>query len=178
MSNGRPTIRQFLSELIRCTKGDLQAKISMYEVGAALGLEKTDAGKLAEEVIAEGWAEIKTLSGDIGITPDGIAAIDDNAAERKETQALSMGNGPVIQEDGRTAVEQVLGQIKTRLESLSVPYDTLEEIVMDLKTARVQLLSPKPKSMIIREVLRSLSNAMNHAGAVDTAAQIEALISE
>jgi hypothetical protein len=176
MSIGRPTTRQFLSELIRCTQGDLQAKISMYEVGAALGLGKTDAGKLAEEVIAEGWAEIKTLSGDIGLTPDGIAASGANAAGSEAPLGLSMGNGPVVQNDGLPAVEQILEQIQERLNGLSIPYDTLEEMVMDLKTARVQLLSPKPKTAIIKEVLRSLGDAMQNAGADDTAAQIQAMI--
>jgi len=178
MSIGRPTTRQFLAELIRCTQGDPQAKISMYEVGAALGLEKTDGGKLAEEVIAEGWAEIKTLSGDIGITPDGIAASGGNAADNEGPQALSMGKGPMIQDDGRDAVGHILEQIKERLKGLSMPYDTLEELVIDLKTARVQLLSPKPKTAIIKEILRSLGDTMNNAGASDTAEQIKKLINK
>lgn len=178
MSSGGPTTRQFLAELIRCTQGDPQAKISMYEVGALFGLGKTDAGKLAEEVIAEGWAEIKTLSGDIGLTPEGIAASGGNVPDGEGSQGLSMGNGPVLQNDGRTAVERILEQIKERLNGLSVPYDTLEEMVMDLKTARVQLLSPKPKTAIIKEVLRSLGDAMENIGADNTAAQIQAMINE
>jgi hypothetical protein len=178
MSIGIETTRQFLSELMRCTQGDPQAKISMYEVGAALGLEKAEAGKLAEDVIAEGWAEIKTLSGDIGITPDGIEASGGTAAVGDRPQALSMGKGPIIQNDGRTAVEQILGQVQERLISLSLPYDTLEEIVMDIKTTRVQLLSPKPKTAIMKAVLGSLGDAMHSAGASDTAAQIKNLINE
>jgi hypothetical protein len=150
----------------------------MYEVGAALGLEKTEAGKLAEEVIAEGWAEIKTLSGDIGITPDGIAASGGNAVDNDGPLSYSMGKGPIIQDDGQAGVEHLLEQIKERLNGLSIPYDILEEIVMDLKTARVQLLSPKPKTAIMKEILRSLHDAMNSAGEADTAAQIKEMINE
>ena len=176
MSPDLPTTRQFLAELIRSTQGDLQAKISMYEVGAALGLEKTEAGKLAEEVIAEGWAEIKTLSGDIGITSDGIEASSGSAAVSDQLQAPGLGDEPIIQNDGRRAVEQIIGRVQDRLKALSIPYESLEEIVLDLKTAQVQLLSPKPKTAIVKEILRSLGDAMHNAGAADTAAQIKAMI--
>jgi len=178
MPTGLPTTRQFLAELMHCTQGDPQARISMYQVGATLGLEKAEAGKLAEEVIAEGWAEIKTLSGEIGITPDGIEASGGPAVDGDRPQTPSMGKGPIIQDDERAAVEQILGQVQERLNSLSPPYGTLEEIVMDLKTARVQLLSPKPKTAIIKEVLRSLGDALHSAAGDDTATLIEEMIKE
>lgn len=178
MSFSRPTPNAFLAELMRRTKGDLQAKISMYDTGAALGLEKAEAGKLAEEVIAQGWAEIKTLSGDIGITSEGIAASGTDGSENSSTSTPSMGKGPIVQDADRIVVERVLERIQNELVDMSLPYDTLEEIVMDLKTTRVQLLSPKPKTAIIIAALNSLKSALGAAGATDTAAQIQALVQE
>ena len=43
-------------------KGDPLAQVSMYEVGEFLGLEKTEAGALAEALFIEEYAELKTLS--------------------------------------------------------------------------------------------------------------------
>ncbi len=56
-------------------EGDTEAIVSMHDVGQALGFEKTDAGKMAEALYSEGYAELKTLSGGIGITSMGLQAL-------------------------------------------------------------------------------------------------------
>ncbi len=78
----------YLLELFQRTKGDARARVSMYDVGAALGMEKGAAGKTAEELIAAGWVEIKSLSGGIGITAEGIAAAQAAAPRRRSVPMI------------------------------------------------------------------------------------------
>ena len=44
---------QFLARLFEMSSGDPSAQISMYEIGAELGLEKELATRTAEELISE-----------------------------------------------------------------------------------------------------------------------------
>ena len=62
MSLNTSEANTFIVELYRLTKGDPAAQVSSTDVGNAIGLEKAKAGKLSEELIGQGWVEIKTLS--------------------------------------------------------------------------------------------------------------------
>jgi len=62
----------FLIELYHRTQGDASVKVSMFDIGESLKLDRTLSLRIAEELIGTGLAEIKTLSGIIGITTDGV----------------------------------------------------------------------------------------------------------
>jgi hypothetical protein len=62
----------FLVELYHRTQGDASVRVSMFDVGESLELDRTLSLRIAEELIGTGLAEIKTLSGIIGITTDGV----------------------------------------------------------------------------------------------------------
>lgn len=166
---------RFLTELYQTVKGDLNAKVSMYDIGQNLGLDKAQAGKAGEEVISLGWAEIKTLSGAIGITAEGAQAANP-AGALAGAPGLSLGRARVLAGDGRAAAEKALELVRDRIAGLKAPYAGLEEMMIDVKTAQVQLLSPQPKTAILREVLRSLQAALTRAGAADAAARIESML--
>ncbi len=61
--------RELLSET---HLGDGSVKVSMFDIGESLGLDRKLSLRTAEELIGTGLAEIKTLSGGIGITADGV----------------------------------------------------------------------------------------------------------
>lgn len=168
---------QFLLELYRMTQGDAGIQVSTEDVGAAVGLDKESAGKMSENLIGEGWVAIKTLSGGIGITADGVeAARAAGGREPAAATALSLGIGPVLDKDGRAAVETLADDIKRHLSTASTPYAQLEEMVMDLKTLEIQMGSPQPKTAIIREILRSLEGSLIKNGAAQTVQRITAAI--
>lgn len=156
--------QRYLFELYQMTAGDVGAQVSMFEVGAAVGLEKTEAGKLAEELIGDGLAEVKTLSGGIGITAEGIQRAQAGGAGQPAAADFSLGRGPVLEEAAVAALSSLLADVKARLTETGAAYDRLEEMVMDLKTIDVQLLSPRPKTAIVREALRSLHSAFSTIG--------------
>lgn len=156
-----PEAKAFLYELYTRTEGNPEAQVSMYEVGQALGLEKDEAGTLAESLYIQGLAELKTLSGGIGITREGLAALEINI-DLGPDPSLSLGTGRVL--EGRTALDTILQEIKKTLEAARMSYPQLEEILMDIKTIEVQMLSPAPKTAVIREVLKSIHANFESSG--------------
>lgn len=174
MDPNGPEAQSYLAELYRLTAGDVSAQVSMYDVGAALNMEKTAAGRLAEDLIGEGLVEVKTLSGGIGITAMGIERAQAAGLCGESAAApLALGRGPVLEEENKAAVIAIVQEIKSALSQQSAPYDCLEEMVIDIKTLEVQLLSPKPKTAIVREVLHSVGNTLKSDGRADLSDTIE-----
>lgn len=167
----------FLTELYNMTEGDTSRQVSMYDIGGVLGLEKSSAGAIAEELIVDGYAELVSLSGGISITSNGLKELNISPADSSETMARKLGDEKLLSEDGLKAVEELLSLIKEWVAGKSASYAALEEIVIDIKTAELQLLSPKPKTEIIREVLKSLNesiSATEHSAVSDQIAAMTA----
>ena len=76
MSIEERQIFDFLTELYNSTDGDTSRQVSMYDIGGTLGLEKSSAGAVAEELIVDGYAELVTLSGGISITSNGLKELN------------------------------------------------------------------------------------------------------
>lgn len=167
--------KRYLNELFQRTDGKTDAQASMFDVGAAIGLDKETAQRLAEDLIADGLLEIKTLSGGIGITAEGID-LARPAGGVRTGPGLELGDGPLLEDGDRQALDSILAEIKKSLASGTTSYDRLEEIVLDLKTIDVQLLSPRPKTAIIRAVLQSVKDGLQSIGSTGLAGQVEKLI--
>jgi hypothetical protein len=151
--------KAYLFQLYSMAQGDPLAQVSMYEVGEVLGLGKTEAGAMAEALFIEGHAELKTLSGGIGITRQGLKALD-MKIDYKGDEALQLGSGPVLETQGKESLGKILKEIKAFMGGAGKPYAQLEEMVMDLKTIEIQMLSPRPKTGIIREILKSIAQSL------------------
>jgi len=176
MGLDNPEATAYLFELYTLTKGDTNAQVSMYAVGEALGLEKTDAGAMAEDLFIQGHAELKTLSGGIGITRQGIDVLEIESLPEPLPKALHLGSGPIIDGPGKKALEKTLQDIKNSLTQTRLPYAQMEEMVMDIKTIEIQMLSPSPKTNIIREGLRSLHANFISFGPKDLGNALNSLI--
>lgn len=176
MTAGESEERTFLLALYQHTQDDTQKQVSMYDVGETVGLDRTKAGRMAENLIGRGWAEVKTLSGGIGITVEGIKTARAAEGETPSGPDLRLGNGPVLDESASKAVASVLDQIKARVPDLKGGYQRIEEVVMDIKTMEIQMLSPRPKTAIIREALRSMQSSLASAGMDVLAEQVKKII--
>jgi len=123
-------------------------------------------------------AEIKTLAGRIGITADGLSEVMKNDAYKKiaGAGAFCLGDAPLIDNAGQKSVEQVISSIKTKAGSLGLDYDTLEELLADLKTIDVQLTSSRPKTKIIRECFQSIIDVLQKVDADELVNQVKGLI--
>ncbi len=171
-----PEATDFLVELFKSTSGDPATQISMYDVGAALGLEKPEAGKVAEALIGNGLVEVKTLSGGIAITAQGMEAAQAADGDLGAANDLNLINAPVLDDQGRQALEALLMDIKSEVTRITPSYASLEEMIIDIKTAEIQLLSPEPKTAVLREVLRSLQATLAAGGSKDLSARLQKVV--
>ena len=152
------TAQQYLIQLFKQTKGDGSVQVSMYDIGEQLGLERDAASIVAQELMGWQLAEIRTLSGGIGISADGSAKVQDlmGPMASDSSGSASLGDAPVLAAGGQQTVGQVVSELKNQTGSLGLNFDTLSELMADLKTMEAQLDSSRPKTAIIRECLRSV----------------------
>ena len=152
------TGQQFLIQLFEQTKGDSAVQVSMYDIGDQLGLDRDVASTVAQELIGSMLVEIRTLSGGIGINGDGSQMAQKliGPAASSGNEFVELDNAPLLNSAGRRAVEQITSALKHQAGSLGLDFDTLTELMADLKTIEAQLGSSRPKTAIIRPCLRSV----------------------
>lgn len=167
--------KRYLEELYRITGGDQAVQASMHDVGAAIGLDREAAGKLAEELIVQGYLEIRTLSGAVGISQLGIES-GKAGAGMIDSADWHLGGTTILEEKDRTAVEAALEAIKNAVGKNNVPYPQMETVVMDIKTIEIQMLSPQPKTAVVREVFLSLQQTLSALNMTDQASAIQKML--
>jgi hypothetical protein len=154
-------LNSFLQQLYQAAGGETGAEVSMYAIGDALGLDRSEAGSMAEDLIIDGLAELKNLAGGISITAEGLQALDIATADSsRESGFGALGNKEIVESDAARAVEAAVTEIRTAVSSAGMEYGATEEIIIDIKTLETQLMSPRPKTKIIREVLWSLASVL------------------
>lgn len=161
-----PEAQAFLYELYTMTEGDMDRQVSMYDIGDRLGLDKNQAGNLGETLYIQGYAALKTLSGGMGITREGIQALGKTATSNGNSIHV-LGDHRVLTNEDREAVEALLDDIKTGVPDMKKGYEGLSELVIDIKTLEVQLLSEKPKTEIVRQVLHAMADVLAGGAADD-----------
>jgi len=157
--------QQFLIQLFEQTQGDVSIQVSMYDIGGLLGMDRDTASSVAQELMGRQLAEIRTLSGGIGLSADGAARIQNLMGPMASDTSGSeqLGDGPAMTSGGQQAVAQVVSELKNQTGSLGLDFDTLGELMADLKTMEAQLDSSRPKTAIIRECLRSVLGVVEKA---------------
>ena len=128
-----PEAKAFLFELYTQTQGDTKKQVSTNDVGAVLGLENNDAGSMAQNLIIQGFAELKTLSGGIGITLQGLELLQIKIAPESSLETLSLGSGTVLENQDKKSVEKIIQELKDSLTQIKQTYAQQEELVIDIK---------------------------------------------
>jgi hypothetical protein len=171
--------QQFLKRLFEQSAGQSSRQVSMYEIGAALGWERDAALQKAQDLMAAGLVEIRTLSGGIGISAEGVESVKSALAPAAPAPSLArLGSGPVMDTAVCRIVERVCDGIKAQTGSLDLDFDSLTELVADLKTIADQLGSPRPKTAVVRECLRSLEGVLKRYAGNRSLVDVRALIGD
>ena len=170
--------QQFLITLFEQTKGDISVQVSMYDVGDLLGMDRDSASAAAQGLMGRQLAEIRTLSGGIGISADGAAVVQDimGPMATGRSESANLGDGPLLTSGGQQAVDQIVTELKVQTGSLGLDYDTLGELMADIKTIEAQLDSSKPKTEIIRECLRSILDVVKRTQDRKIADRVQRLV--
>ena len=170
--------QQFLIQLFEQTKGDSTLQVSMYDIGDQLGLDRDAASAVAQELIGSLLVEIRTLSGGIGISAEGsqIAQKLIGPSESSSDEFVELNDGPLLTTSDRQSVEQIASELKDQTGSLGLDFDTLTELMADLKTIDAQLGSSRPKTAIIRACLHSVLAVLTNSGDKKISERIRALV--
>ncbi len=151
-----PPSRQFLENLYTRTGDDANAQVSMYELGTALGLDREESRTTAEDLMAEGLLEIRTLSGGVALSEEGRALFSDAATDDAASEDNRLGQTSPMEERQCNLVEQTLAQLKIEMGGLGLTYESLTEMLADVRTIEAQLISPRPKTAVVRICLEGL----------------------
>jgi hypothetical protein len=156
------TGKQFLMQLFEKTGGDSSVQVSMYDIGGLMGLERDAASKVAEGLIGSQLVEIRTLSGGIGISAAGSELAQDliGPLDSATGKSARLGDEPLLNSAARQAVVQIVTEIKDQVGSLGLGFDTLTELMADLKTIDAQLESSRPKTAIVRQCFVSIGGVL------------------
>ncbi len=174
-----PTARQFLQSLFERTEGQSSRQVSMYDLGARLGLDREAAARVAQDLMAAGLVEIRTLSGGVGISAEGAAAVPSALGSgSRGAAAARLGDNRIMDPAACQAVERVCEDVKSLAGRLGLDFDTLTEVLADLKTIAHQLGSSRPKTAIVREALRSLEGVLKQFSGNPSLAAVRALIAD
>lgn len=170
--------QQFLTALFDAVKGDTGAQVSMYTLGEGLDMDRDAALGVAEALMGDNLVEVRSLSGAIGLTSEGVEQARALGGGTGAETAPRLNSGTVLSAEGREAVETVLGRIRDGMPRLRLTADQMETLAIDLKTLDVQMLSPAPRTGIIRECFRSMGDLLDKVNATETAALIGGLLGD
>lgn len=174
------TGQQFMIQLFEQIRGDQSVQVSMYDIGGRLGLERGVASRVAEELMGLQMVEIRTLSGGIGISAAGSEMMQNLigplAADVGESSKL--GGEPLLNSASRQALEKIVSEIKDQTGTLGLDFDSLTELMADLKSIDAQLGSPRPKTAIIKECIRSISSVLKKTSNRVLAGRIHGLVGD
>lgn len=173
--------RDYLQQLYDHTNGDASVQVSMYAIGEAIDMDRDTSSQVAQTLIGLNYAEIKTLSGGVCISADGIAAIDGagggNAGSSVgDSQGLS--NSRVLSQTDLEAVNRASEFMKRQAGVLSLDFDGLTELVADLRTIDAQLSSSRPKTEVVRACFKSIEAIMDALGHKEACSRLRVLIGE
>lgn len=164
--------KRFLGRLLIQTGGGTSAQASMYDVGAGLGMDRETARHTAEMLMGFNLVEIRTLSGGIGLTSEGVAAGKELGSKDKTKPGPTLADSPVVEGELANMVEALMTDLKGQMGSLGLGFESLDEVMADLKTIDAQMRSPRPKTSVIRACFLSAAEVLEAAGAVHAVKKI------
>ena len=167
--------RAYLKRLVERTDGDSNRQVSMYDIGTEMDLDRNESRQIAERLMAEAFVEIRSLSGAIGVTRLGLDAADELTRDASESRE-ALCTTAIMDETSIKRVEETTLEIKSRCGSIGLKYDTVTEMIADLKSIDAQLFSPKPRTVIVREALSAIREILECAGERECSAKIGELL--
>jgi hypothetical protein len=174
------TGQAFLKLLYEQTEGNLALQASMYEIGQSLGMDKDTSLKTAEMLMGSELVEVRNLSGAIGLTHGGVTFIETYlpTQEMSNEEGIQLPDETVLDAGGIQRVDQLTAELKLRIATFKLDFDTLSELMCDLKTISAQLESSRPKTAIVREALKDIKVLLTNAKDTEGISKITSLLGD
>jgi hypothetical protein len=167
--------RDFFMAIHRATEGQTDPQISMHTVGETIGLDREASSAAAEDLMALGLVEIRTLAGAIGLSSEGADLMADPSGS-EGGHARRLGTESPMSSSQHEMVEAVLIELKHGLASSGLAYEGLAEMMADIRTIEAQIASPRAKTAIVRECLASMMAVAAQHRQEDWQRQLETLL--
>jgi len=170
----------FLEKIYKDGKGSSNAVFSMWDIGRDLSITEDETSEIVDYLINENLLEPYGLGGTIHLSHWGIKEVEE-AIEHpdKETEHFlpiniisigTMTNSTLQQGTSHSSIafggqqlidlEDIIKSIKAISESLDISLELHKELYSELQTLEIQKESPKPKSIIIKESLKTIRSLM------------------
>jgi len=169
---------RFLVEMFEHCGMESECQVSMYDVGRKLGLDRGVASRIAEDLMGSGLIELRTLAGGVCLSERGRELAQRIAPVKDGEARFKLGSRPIIDESQQEGLETVLAEVKSQAAELALDFDSLNELIVDLKTIAVQLTSPRPKTAIVRACLQSIERILQRGTAPRVLEAVSALLAE
>jgi hypothetical protein len=171
---------QFFRSLYTKTGGNTQKQISMHEIGNEAGMDKSASKTVAEELMSLGLIDIRTLSGGIGLTEEGVLEARSWFAEipGSSTSGVTLGNQPIVDENVSAAITNILTLLTPRIGKLGLAFDDLTELIADIHSLEAQMRSSRPKTAIVRECFRSILPALTRGSETEILPRIKSFLAD
>jgi hypothetical protein len=170
----------FFRSLFVKTGGDIKKQVSMHEIGNEAGLDKSASKNIAEELMRLGLIDIRTLSGGIGLSEEGVLEAQRWFSDIPGIipSGNKLGNDPVVSEKTGAAITDILTGLKPRIGKLGMAFDDLTELLADIQSLEAQMRSPRPKTAIVRECFRSMLSALARSSETETLSRIKSFLAD
>jgi hypothetical protein len=172
----------FLKKLYDTTDGNSGYIVDMWELGSELEFNREKIHNLVDYLTDEGLLEPKTLGGGISITHYGIVEIEDSLThpdsstdhflpinvihiENMTNSAIQQGASHSTQTinfnaDKSEDLKKIIFEIENIKEQITLDRLVFDELVSEIDTLKSQIKSPKPKSIIVTESLRTIRSIL------------------
>jgi hypothetical protein len=170
----------FFRSLFIKTGGDARKQVSMHEIGNESGLDKPASKSIAEELMSLGLIDIRTLSGGIGLTEEGVLEAQSWFSDIAGVRAagITLGNHPVVGEENGAVITEILTVLKPRIGNLGMAFDDLTELLADIQSVEAQMRSSRPKTAIVRECFRSMLPVLTRSSETETLSRIKSFLAD
>ncbi|MEW6263757.1 MAG: hypothetical protein AB1641_11845 [Thermodesulfobacteriota bacterium] len=138
-------MRRMLAAVHKATAGDLTRTAGMWIIGQELGLDRRRTEDLAMILVAEGWVEIRSLSGALALTEEGLR-LSGEPSDREAPPALAL---PVF-----------LDRLESALPDLELETTIMADLRQDLATLQAQQKRSRPLPGVIEAALQALEAAL------------------
>lgn len=170
----------FFRSLFIKTGADTRKQVSMHEIGNEAGLDKSASKNVAEELMSLGLIDIRTLSGGIGLTKEGVLEAQSWFTDIPgiSSAGMTLGNHPVVGEKNGAVIMDILISLKPRIGKLGMAFDDLTELLADVQSLEAQMRSSRPKTAIVRECFRSMLPALARSNETETLSRIKSFLAD
>lgn len=163
---GDTILEKFFDALVTAVDADAGQQVSMYDIGDKLGLEKDASQSVAQDLMAEGVAEVRTLSGAIGLTAEGITkagALGGNQPKSAALLDIRVDADGLLDETGCQAIAEFQHRLSEAMAESDLKGNAWQVAITNLKVVDLCLTSPQPCWSIMRESYLSMQAAAQKA---------------